>query len=70
MERQLADQEAIDALWADLVALRHQMARNAGFADYRAFRWQQLHRFDYTPEDCGCFHRAIQGVAVPAVGRI
>jgi oligoendopeptidase F len=70
VERQSADQEAIDALWADLVALRHQMARNAGFTDYRAFRWQRLHRFDYTPEDCVRFHRAIQAVAVPVVGRI
>jgi oligoendopeptidase F len=68
--RQLADREAIDALWADLVALRHQMARNAGCEDYRAFRWRQLHRFDYTPEDCGRFHRAVEVVAVPAVGRI
>jgi oligoendopeptidase F len=70
VERQLADRGAIDALWADLVALRHQMARNAGFADYRAFRWRQLHRFDYTAEDCLRFHQAIQAVAVPAAGRI
>jgi oligoendopeptidase F len=70
VERQLADQKAIDALWADLVGLRHQMALNAGFEDYRAFRWQQLHRFDYTPEDCARFHRAIEKVTVPAVRRI
>jgi oligoendopeptidase F len=70
VERQLVGQEAIDALWADLADLRHQMARNAGFADYRTFRWQQLHRFDYTPEDWGRFHRAIEAVAVPAVGRV
>jgi oligoendopeptidase F len=70
VERQLADREAIDALWADLVSLRHQMALNAGCANYRAFRWRQLHRFDYAPDDCAQFHRAIQQVAVPAVGRI
>jgi oligoendopeptidase F len=70
VERQLADREAIDGLWADLVALRHQIARNAGFEDYRSFRWQQLHRFDYTPEDCVRFHDAIETVAVPAVRRI
>jgi oligoendopeptidase F len=70
VERQLADQEAIDDLWADIVALRRRMALNAGFEDYRAFRWRQLHRFDYTPEDCLRFHGAIEAVAVPAVRRI
>jgi len=70
VERQAIDQEAINNLWAKLVAVRHQMALNAGFKDYRALRWQQLHRFDYTPEDCSRFHQAIETVAVPAVNRI
>ena len=70
VKRQLIDQEAINILWAKLVALRHQMALNAGFKDYRAFRWQQMHRFDYTPEDCLRFHQAIETGAVPAVNRI
>jgi oligoendopeptidase F len=70
VERQLADRASIDVLWADLVALRHEMALNAGFEDYRAFRWRQLHRFDYTPQDCLRFHEAIEAVAVPAARRI
>jgi oligoendopeptidase F len=70
LERQMDDREAISALWTKLLSLRHQIALNAGFEDYSAFRWQQLHRFDYTPEDILKFHQAIEMVAVPAVRRI
>ena len=35
---------------------------NAGKPDYRAYRWQQLLRFDYKPEDCRSFHKAIEQV--------
>lgn len=69
-ERQLADREAINALWQHFLSLRRQMAENAGFPDYRAFRWLQRTRFDYTPADCATFHRAIEGVVVPAAVRI
>ena len=32
--------------------LREQIARNAGFANYRDYAFRKLGRFDYTPEDC------------------
>jgi oligoendopeptidase F len=38
-----------DDIFLKLLALRRQLARNAGFADYRAYRWQEFKRFDYTP---------------------
>jgi oligoendopeptidase F len=69
-ERQLADREALNALWAEFLALRRQIAQNAGYPDYRAYRWQQLLRFDYTPEDCLRFHQAIEEVVVPAATRL
>ncbi len=68
--RQLADRAAINELWQKFLALRRQLAANAGCADYRAFRWQQLLRFDYTPADCLSFHQAIEAVAVPAAARL
>jgi oligoendopeptidase F len=61
-ERQRLDREALDALWAKLLQLRQQIARNAGFESYREYRWQQLFRFDYTPEDCRTFHTAAEHV--------
>ncbi|MEZ4643753.1 MAG: M3 family oligoendopeptidase [Chloroflexota bacterium] len=69
--RQLADREAINALWQKLLANRLQQTENAGFGDdYRAFHWQALKRFDYTPEENKRFLAAIAEVAVPAANRI
>lgn len=69
-DRQLADREAINALWRKFMDLRVRMARNAGYDSYRDFRWLQMSRFDYTPEDCLRFHDAIEQVVVPAAQRI
>ncbi len=67
--RQLADKDAIGGLWRQFMDLRLQMAHNAGFDDFRSFRWKQFHRFDYTPDDCKAFHRAIEEVVTPAAQR-
>jgi len=68
-ERQLADREAIDEVWIKLLDVRRKMAANADCGDFRSFRWKDLCRFDYTPEDCRVFHRAIEQVIVPAAAR-
>jgi oligoendopeptidase F len=70
IRRQLADREAIDELWAKFLELRGQLAANAGKRDYRQYRWQQLHRFDYTPADCRHFQKAIEQAVVPAAERL
>ncbi|MEJ2598442.1 MAG: M3 family oligoendopeptidase [Anaerolineales bacterium] len=69
-ERQLADRQAINDLWAELLALRLKIAANAGLPDYRAYRWREMLRFAYTPQDCISFHQAIEAVVVPAAERI
>ncbi len=68
--RQLADRAAIDDLWRQFMTLRDQLRRNAGLPDYRLYRWQQLLRLDYTPDDCLQFQAAIEQVAVPAARRV
>jgi oligoendopeptidase F len=68
--RNLKDREALNGLWKGFLSLRVQMARNAGFADYRAYRWKLLKRFDYTPADSQAFQEAIEQVVVPAVSRL
>ncbi len=70
MDRYLADRQAINDLWVKCMDLRGQLAKNAAFPDYRAYRWKQLHRFDYTAQDCYRFHQAIEEVVVPAMKRI
>ncbi len=69
-ERILADKPAIHDLWKKLFALRQQIAKNAGFSNYRDYAWKQKLRFDYTPEDCKTFNAAIEEVVVPAARRV
>jgi oligoendopeptidase F len=70
MERRLQDREALNTLWGQFLALRRRLAENAGESDYRAYRWKDLRRFDYSPQDCLTFHQAIEQVVVPAAERI
>ena len=69
-ERRLQDRDAINSNWRKYFELRQKIAKNAGKQDYRAYKWQQLKRFDYTPQDCLAFHEAIEQVAVPAMNRL
>jgi oligoendopeptidase F len=68
--RQLQDRGALNQLWGRMLDLRRRLAANAECLDYRAYRWQQLLRSDYTPADCEAFHQAIEQVVVPAAERI
>ncbi|MBC6609764.1 M3 family oligoendopeptidase [Hymenobacter sp. BT507] len=66
-ERRLQDAQALDQLFTELVTLRDQMARNAGFTNFRDYMFAALGRFDYTAEDCFDFHRAIRETVVPLI---
>lgn len=68
--RQLQDRQQINELWREFMTIRNQLATNKGMADYRTFRWQQLLRLDYTPQDCTRFHTAVEKVVLPAVQRV
>jgi oligoendopeptidase F len=57
-----AHQERLDAIMSELVAIRTQIARNAGFDNYYDYRFRQLGRFDWTVELCHEFHRVVEGV--------
>lgn len=63
--RRLEDKEKLDNLFNTLLKLRHQVALNAGFENFRDYMFQALGRFDYTPTDCFDFHKAIQMEIVP-----
>jgi oligoendopeptidase F len=54
-------------LFNKLIALRNQVALNAGFENYRDYMFAALGRFDYAPEDCFAFHAAIQQEVVPLI---
>jgi oligoendopeptidase F len=70
MQRRLTDRSILNELWTRMMAVRGQIAHNAQYPDYRTYRWKELLRFDYTPDDCLKFHRNIEQVVVPAALRI
>jgi oligoendopeptidase F len=63
--RRLADRSRLDKLFDALILLRHQVAQNAGFENFRDYMFKAMGRFDYTPEDCYDFHNAIAAEVVP-----
>jgi oligoendopeptidase F len=64
-QRRLLDKDTLNILFDELVAMRNQVALNAGFENYRDYMFQALGRFDYTPKDCYDFHEAIEKEIVP-----
>ena len=69
-QRRLADADVLDDIFDELFRLRHQMARNAGLPDYRAYAFKRKERFDYTPDDCLAFHEAVERTCVPLLRQL
>ena len=63
--RRLTDKDTLDQLLNSLRDLRHEVATNAGFANFRDFMFAALGRFDYTPQDCFNFHESVAEAVVP-----
>jgi oligoendopeptidase F len=59
-QRRLQDKEQLDELFTNLVNKRDQIAKNAGFENYRDYKFVEMGRFDYTKEDCFQFHDAVR----------
>lgn len=66
-ERRLQDKQTLDDLFSTLVQKRHQVALNAGFENYRDYKFKELGRFDYTKESCFEFHQAVKEEVLPLV---
>ncbi len=69
-ERRLQDKDALNQMYDKLVEMRNREAINAGFANYRDYRFKELGRFDYTAEDCYAFHDAVKQHVLPLVNII
>ena len=69
-ERRLEDKASLSELYNQLIQKRNQQAINAGFTNYRDFRFKELGRFDYTKEDCFAFHEAVKHHVLPLVNII
>jgi oligoendopeptidase F len=65
--RWMRDRDAVEDIFDQTLALRNQMAANAGLPDYRALTWKRTKRFDYTPADCQRFADSVAATVVPLV---
>lgn len=68
--RRLADKNALDSLFTKLINVRHKVALNAGFLNFRDYMFKALGRFDYTPADCFNFHKSIESEVMPMVNEL
>jgi len=69
-DRRLQDKDKLNELFTKLVSIRDQVAHNAGFANYRDYKFAEMGRFDYTKEDCFQFHEAVKLHVLPLVAQI
>jgi len=68
--RRLQDREKLNNLFSELLKIRHKMALNAGFENYRDYMFAELGRFDYDVKACEQFHEAIKTEVIPLVKKI
>jgi oligoendopeptidase F len=64
-KRRLQEADKFDDIFDGQISLRQQIARKAGFENYRDYAFRKLGRFDYTPDDCKKFHDAVEKHIVP-----
>ena len=69
-DRRLQDKKELDRLFSSLIDKRDKVGRNAGYKNYRDFRFAELGRFDYTKEDCFLFHEAVKQHVMPLVNLV
>lgn len=69
-ERRYKDHVTLDQLFNRLRDLRHRIATNAGFANFRDYSFAALGRFDYTPGDCANFHASVADAVVPLLRKL
>ena len=64
-KRRLEDKDPLNALFTKLIGLRDKIGKNAGFDNYRDYKFTEMGRFDYAPQDCFDFHEAVAKEVVP-----
>ncbi len=64
-KRKKQDEDSLNKLFEELLQLRHKIAVNAGFKNYRDYKFKELGRFDYNVTDCKNFHASVKKYFVP-----
>jgi oligoendopeptidase F len=66
-KRRLQEADKFEDIFDKTLKLRTQIAKNAGFENYRDYTFRRFGRFDYTPDDCARFHDAVEKHVMPVV---
>jgi len=69
-DRRIQDRNELNNLFNSLVEKRDRIGKNAGFENFRDYKFKELGRFDYTKEDCFQFHEAVKQHVLPLVNMI
>lgn len=69
-EAREAQRAQLNELFSEMLALRHQIALNAGLSDFREYAWKRFHRRDYTPSHSLAMHDAVAEVVVPRLREV
>lgn len=69
-KRRYQDRDELNDLYTKLIEKRDQVALNAGFSNFRDYKFVDMGRFDYTKEDCYQFHEAVKKHVLPLVDKI
>jgi oligoendopeptidase F len=68
--RRLQEAPNFEHIFDNMLGLREQIAKNAGFSNYRDYIFRARGRFDYAPQDCIQFHDAIASEVVPLLRQL
>lgn len=63
--RRELDAPKLQSLMNILIELRHQVAQNADYSNYRDYMFDSMCRFYYTKKDCFHFHNSVKNTIVP-----
>jgi oligoendopeptidase F len=65
--RRLENVDELHELYSEMLVKRHQIGLNAGYKNFRDYKFDSLGRFDYTADDCFSFHESIANEIMPIV---
>lgn len=69
-DRRFRDVEPINDIYEQMIRLRTQMGRNAGFDSFVGYAFKSRRRFDYGIESCRQFHAGVEAAIVPLMREI
>ncbi|MEA2041480.1 MAG: M3 family oligoendopeptidase [Bacteroidota bacterium] len=68
--RRYEDKDQLNNLLDKLIKKRQQVAENTGYKNYRDYKFDAMHRFDYTVDDCRAFHNSVKETILPLTKKI